>query len=647
MSFIRYCALILFVITQTGLFAQENIEFTNSKNSGKAKEKQIKPGIDTWKILQFGNKNDTIPVDTFLYSYNKYHPAYRNAISVSELGNYGTPALSNDFFGRERKTDFYFLGSRQDYVLKTSELQFYNTKTPYTVLDYTQSENKSIKTETRFNVLHTQNINPFLNFTFRFDIARSLGQYQNQESKNKAIAVYSNYTKNELNIYAGFIVNLLENEENGGIASDDLIHTMDKQDYINVNLINSSTKIANYNYFANGEYRLGRYYKKPNDTVEYFNPIVGFIYSFDYQRNNKLFSENEDSGNTFFKKSYFGSEYNLDSITFHRLRNVFQLKQYESQNKKFTFGKRVFLGQEYVTASMPVMKDKTIDRLQKNYLNVYLGGGIFRETGNFWKWNFEARQYLLGRNAGQTEISGIINKPLHLLGDSLCEVTIKGKLENKIADYFEEEFYSNHIQWKSDFNMEQNMKISGEISFPKYHFTGGTNYALINNYLYVDTAGVPSQTNKELLVVSVFADKDFVLGNFHVRPRILWQKASDSKYINLPDFSTFVSAYYHFVLYKVMKVQFGIDARYNTKFYASAYDPSTGLFHLQEEKKIGGFPYLDTYVNLNLKRTKFFFKLMNIGATQSYGLKGDYFTTLHYPMNRTTFRIGVNWTFYD
>ena len=124
----------------------------------------------------------------------------------------------------------------------------------------------------------------------------------------------------------------------------------------------------------------------------------------------------------------------------------------------------------------------------------------------------------------------------------------------------------------------------------------------------------------------------------------MWQKPSNEELIHLPDLSAFVSAYYKFVVSKVLFSQIGIDTRYNTEYYADAYAPSTGLFHLQSEKKYGNYPYIDVYASIRLKRTRLFFKMMNIGSEFIHEV---YITTPTYPMNRSTFRLGVSWAFYD
>ena len=656
MNGIKYIFFVLVasLLISLNLFAQIDEEFdmqNEEELEEETPEKKIDPRIKMWYLMGNGAFKDSTKLDTLQDYFHLYHPLYKENVSISELGNYGSPYINNDFFNRNAEMDFLFLRTRDAYLLTPEKIKYFNTATPYTQMDYSQSENKNRKNETRFNVLHTQNINPYWNFTFRFDQARSEGQYKRQASKNNFLTLYSSYNKNQINVHSGFITNAIQNNENGGIRKDafdekrilDNIVTED----IDVNLPNDTkSEFKNIYVFSNGEYRFGKFnvIQTETDTFKQFRPIVGILYSFGYQRHVKQFKDNESEDNTFFPTSYYGEDFINDSIIFRKVSNIIQLKQYENSNRKTSFGKRAFIGQEFVKAESPGPIADVVNRQTKRFSNVYAGGGIFRETGNFWKWNFDGRLFLLGRNAGQTELNGQISKPFSILGDSLALLFIKGKIENRVSDYFEEEFYSNHIRWKNDFKMEQNMTVNGTISFPKYKFKAGANYAIINNYIYIDTAGIPAQTEKELLVLSAFIDKDFNYRNLHFRTRALWQKASNNEFIHIPEFSTFVSAYYKFVVSKVLYTQLGVDARYNTSYFADAYDPSTGLFFLQNEIKVGDFPYIDVYASLRLKRTRVFFKMKNIGTSF---INREYYTVPYYPMNRMTFRLGVQWVFYD
>ncbi len=615
------------------------------------KKSNIKPYIGTWRVSEFGAFQDSTKLDTLIDNFQIYHPVFKNSITSTYVGNYGTPALNNDFFNRKTNVDFLFFKTRGDYLLTPATIDFYNTRTPYTRLDFSQSENRAVKNETRFNFFHSQNVNRYLNFTLRIDLAKSAGQYNYQESKNSFITFYSSYTGDNLNIYSGFITNAVKNNENGGITYDSLLFNGAETELLNTNLSASKSYFKGTYYFVNGEYRFGKIITTKKDSG-LFRPVFGILLNSQYERHRQEFTDEEEAGNTFFKNTYYDQKYIKDSIRFNKLDNVFQLKQYENAERKTSFGKRAFLGIDFINTITPG-KDSSrfagpdtlnYESIIHNYSNLYLGGGIFRETGKFWTWKFDGKIYMIGRKAGQTELAGIIQKPFHILKDTLASLVLSGSINNMVPDYFQQEFYSNHFRWSNDLSMEQRMDFNGSIISPVYKLRLSGNYAIINNYIFNNYEGIPDQTEKEILVLSVFADKDFNYRNIHFRLRALWQKASNEEFIHIPDFSAFVSAYYKFVISKVMFTQIGVDTRYNTKYYADAYSPATGLFYLQNEKKYGNYPYIDVYANLRLKRTTAFFKMINIGTNF---LDREYITTPHYPMPRSTFRFGLTWLFYD
>lgn len=647
---ILFLNLTLTISAQSQIFEEFDADREGEEKTEK-KENEIFPYVGTWKLSEYGAFQDSSKLDTLIDEFQIYHPVFKNSITSSYLGNYGTPAINNNFFDRKSNVDFIFMKSRESYMLTPANIQYYNTRTPYTRLDFSQSENRTIKNETRFNVFHSQNVNPNLNFTLRMDIAKSAGQYTAQESKNNFITLYSSYNSDNLNIYSGFITNTVKNNENGGLTADSLLFNGAETELLNVNLNSSKSNFKGTFYFVNGEYRFGKTIKTLKDTAE-FRPVFGIMLNSQYERYKQIFTDEEESGNTFFDNTYYGEDYLTDSIRFNKVSNVFQLKQYENAERKTSFGKRAYLGFDVIKTITPGM-DSTryagqdtsrYESIVHNYSNLYAGGGIFRETGKFWTWNFNGKIYLVGKKAGQTELSGIISKPFSVFRDTLAALVISGSINNTVADYFQQEFYSNHYRWNNNFNMEQRMDVNGSIISPKFKLKLSGNYSIINNFIYNNYEGIPSQTGKELLVISAFADKDFHTRNLHFRVRALWQQASNEEYIHIPDFSAFVSAYYKFVISKVLFTQIGTDMRYNTKYYADAYSPATGLFYLQNEKKYGNFPYIDVYANLRLKRTIVFFKMLNIGTNF---IDGEYITTPHYPMPRSTFRFGLSWLFYD
>lgn len=642
-SFLFFSMMLIAFISQAQPALRSSLESSGQEIT---KGKEITPAISLWYLDGFGAFRDSTKLDTLQDYFQLFNPVYENALTVTYLGNYGTPSEDNNFFNRNYQSNYFFARSREAYILFPSKLKYFNTHTPYTRLDYTQSENKSKNNETRFNVIHSQNINPWWNATFRVNLAKSEGQYLNQATRVNSVSLYTSYLKDNWSIHSGFITNRIGNDENGGLTSDSLLQEGKDPRYWNVNLNSSSTSLRSNYFFANTEYRFGKFIDTGETQEQQFRPILGLIYAFELNSNKHEFTDKESNEDTFFNNTYYPDSYTTDSVRFNRVTNTFQLKQYENADKKFSFGKRAFAGFEVDRGSMPgIQLNDTIHvRTDIRYTNTFIGGGIFRETGKFWKWNFSAKFYTTGRNAGQTEIKGLIYKPIVFFKDSLASISFTGAIENRVPDYFQETFFSNHYKWEQNLGMEQRMTAGGAFNLPGRNLKMGANYSIINNFIYNDTLGIPSQTSKELLILSAYVDKDFHYRGLHLRTRILWQKASDETYIHLPDWSAFISGYFQFTISKVMLTQIGSDIRYNTSYYADAYAPSTGLFYLQNDKKYGNYPYIDVYASLRLKRTRVFFKYMNVGT---HFLDGEYMTTPHYPMNRATFRLGVSWAFYD
>jgi hypothetical protein len=188
------------------------------------------------------------------------------------------------------------------------------------------------------------------------------------------------------------------------------------------------------------------------------------------------------------------------------------------------------------------------------------------------------------------------------------------------------------------------MTIRSSIRSQEYKTTLGVNYSLIGNYIYNNEQALPTQTSKELLVLSAYLNKDIVRDHWVIRAQALVQKANNEDVIHLPAFAGFISLNYRTIVSKVMHFQLGADTRYNSNFYADAYDPATARFYLQNGKLIGKYPYIDLHANLKLKRTRVFFILMNAAS----GLVGNnYFSAPDYPYYRRTFRLGISWSFYD
>lgn len=639
-------------------------------------EKSIPSVIKNWQLTDYGAVFEKSKLDTTLNFFHDYQPYNKISFSNTFTGTLGGAYLANDFFKRTYNSDFYFYHSFDVYSLFPNQIQYFNTTTPYSLLDYSQSENKSIQTETRFNVFHSQNVNEKLNLAFFYNQARSKGYYDDDEddSKYHNVGLFGSYQSDKVVVHGNVIFNRVRTEEDGGVeAGQDL-----NADELNLNLSDARAEITNNTvHFAN-EYRIGKYIEEKDTTdeeyvIEKFIPRTGFIYDVEISGNKRGFFK-DDVTDGFFENTYLNEKETADETQYTRLTNVFQIKFYEAPDRKYTFGKRIYIGNDQLWYRFPEMDNSSTEYVfnlpqyfametgkyifqgykwniapstqysfKRRQNNSFLGGAIYRAEGKFWQWNASGKMYFGGYRSGQTELEGYINKPL-IIGADTTSLRVEGSLKTLVPDYFEQNYFSNHFRWRNHFNNINEMIIRGKINSQKYKASVGVNYALIGNFIYNDEDALPTQAKRELLILSAWLDKDFESTHWLIRSRILWQSASETDYIHLPDFAAYLSLNYRTLISKVMYAQFGFDARYTTKFYADAYEPATARFYLQNEQQIGNYPFVDFHVDLKLKRTRVFFNLMNVTSGL---LDGNFWAAPSYPLYKRTYRIGVAWSFYN
>ena len=610
----------------------------DSQKEKKKKKKKTPSVIHVWELKDQGSRLIPSELDTALIFFHIYQPFDILSISNTSIGNNGGAYESNDFFKRTYNSDFSLTRSYDAYWITPSQIKYFNTTTPYTLLDYTQSSTN--KNETRFNVTHSQNVNKKFNFGFIYNQTRSQGQYAYQQNLFHNIGVFTSYNSDKFISHSNFIFNRMQNQENGGIAPNQPLSSVAKTEDFIVNMDDAVSKLQNNNFYTSNEYRLGKTVEADSAEfiVEAFIPRVGFIHELEYSGNKRKFNEvNAKSG--FFKNTYNDTISTNDSVNYTRLTNIFQIKIYEASDRKYTFGKRAYIGHDLLRYRFSIPNQYYPDKLS----NTFAGGGIFRNEGKFWQWDLDGRIYLTGYRTGQTEVKGYINKPLKI-GKDTTSLRIEGSVKTLVPDYYDQYFYSNNFEWTNHFNNINEVRLGTTIHSQQYNTTVGANYALIGNYIYNDEQALPAQANSELMILSAYLNKDFEARHWFVRTQLLVQKASNESYIHLPSVSGFISMNYKTLWSKVMYTQLGVDTRYNTSFCADAYQPGTSRFYLQSTQKIGNYPYIDLHANLKLKRTMFYFKIINAAS----GFAGsNYFSAPDYPYYRTTYRIGIAWSFYD
>ncbi len=633
--------------------------------------------MKSYKLIEDLTRIQEVKVDTAVTDFHIYHPAYKNSISVQSLGNIGNSYQSGDFFQRRpSEKDFLFQMNYYDYATLPGEVKFYNVTKPYTLLTYGQWFSNKPKGETVLKVFQTQNINKQINFGFYYNSIGSSGKYLNQQAKDRSLGLFSSGNFDKYDYWFSVGKNSYDNQENGGLPNPKDIENPDiKAENIAVWL--TDVKSLNTNSFITltHQYKLGTW-KEVEDKKEIFQqftPRVALMHVLDFQKAGRIFTEADPNptyayGTDLGTVSFYGKDHvpyingtrgssaapaTNDKSGQTVLTNRFVMKFLEATDRKYTFGKQLFISNDLVNTYFP-QEELTIDSVgvkqsplgltqKHNYSNTYIGGSAYRTNGQFWSWSASGKSFIQGRNALDYELSGAIEKPFRAKKDTSL-IRIFANMSSRTPNYFFEHYYSNHYKWENVFDKTYTMKIGATIDKPGWRLKASVNYSIINKFVFFNEKALPEQAASEFSVVQAMLNKDFKFGGLNIRNWVVLQKTTTNVYLALPSVSIRNSIYYENTYAKVLFFQLGLDTRYETSYYADQYSPATGMFYRQSVEKMGDYAWIDAFANFKLKRTAFYFKYTNL---TSQFVKGGYYTSLGYPAPAATLLFGLSWSFYN
>jgi len=276
-----------------------------------------------------------------------------------------------------------------------------------------------------------------------------------------------------------------------------------------------------------------------------------------------------------------------------------------------------------------------------------VGGELSKREGNVLHYHATGEVGTWGEALGQFNLKGDIDLNFRL-GKDTVGLTARGEVSNELAPFYMRHYHSKHFKWDNDMEKEFRTRVEGELSIARWRTRLKAGAENIKNYTYFNSQALPEQNGGNVQVLSASLSQDFKLGIFHLDNEVIWQKSSDPAVIPLPDLTLYHNFYMQFKLSKkVLSVQLGADVRYFSKYNAPAYMPAIQNFYLQpadERIGIGGYPIVNVYANLHLKRTRFYVMMYHVNQGAS---RANYFLAPHYPINPSILKLGLSWNFYD
>lgn len=647
-----------------------------------------------WKLIDNYSTPEKTEIDTNLFNFQIANPLYIESMNFSYLSNTGSTAISTVFFDRQENNDLFFANSYYHYFSRYSNTVYFNTNKPFSHIYYDNAGGTSSYNEQSFEILHTQNITNQLNFGIRFNVIASHGQFKLLDVKSNSFKIFTSYTGKKYMLHSTFNLNRYCANENGGIndsifQAGEYGHSAEipttfsgETKYVTSEQSDAINTYRYFDYLLSQRIKIFSFGAKSiNDTLDnpgtktIAEPIL--IHVLRIHRQSKIYSDENPLEAGFYNNIYSNYDETYDSITEFSITNSLQLEFKTTFKNKVQTGIFGNINLENNIYSFYTEQDSTlnpstltsindaslyvnhgdddninidnvvfIDKQTDNY-NLFFSGGLYGKFLNRFKSRFSGTIYFAGYKAGQTILDGLLSSKIDLWNNSF-DLALYGTIKNLVPGYTYNNFYSNHYIWEQNLKSINKIHLSGSISSPSKKFSLKADYALLRNYIYFNDS-LPVSYGQNLNVSSLSVEKEFSFWKIHSVNKLVYQVVENENVLSLPQFvfynSTFFDKTWNFkITGGWLRTMLGFDIRYNTKYLGYGYIPALGNYYQQTEMRIGNYPYIDVFLNVRLKRTRFFVKMEHVNSSW---LGQNYYLAVGYPSQERKIRFGLSWTFYD
>lgn len=615
-------------------------------SSVSAQQGATKSTVDSTVVRFFSKSFDSLflgkthVIDTSLLLFSRFDPLHKESLALATLSNAGMPARSKVFSpafhgGYDLHPEAY-----KAYLRNSKNIRYLKPLLPFTELNYLMGSQKEQHLQVVFNRLVAARTYVGMDY----HIINSPGPYKNSKSDNNSVYFTAlHQTKDQRYGVAGhYFYNRLINNENGGIF-DDLVFEQSKEidrRVIAVNLIDAQNTVKQSGFGFEQYLILAPPVAKVADSLP---PARQFklgrlTHQLEYLRNQYVYKERSPLEK--FYQPYdivLDSTQTYDSIFQSAFINRFQWSSlgYAMHEKQPAF--HLYAGIE-IAAIRQADSNNSINYWQ---LNPY--GGI---QIALWRSTFidaKARLITGNRAAGDLLLDGKIRQFLGTEQKNLGFLFGNVSVINQSPGWFQQQYTSNHFRWNNEFTSARYFSLQAGYQFKGLQ--GGANFHLLDRHIYMATDAKPRQSSGTTSVLQLFGNVSFSPGKFDLMASVYSQYSDNDTILRLPAITAKIRATFTTDLFKgAATFQAGIESYWFTEYYADAWMPALRTFYLQNEKKIGNYPFADAHLALKVKRARIFVKYTNLfGLTQYY----QYYASPHYPSLDPRLYLGVSWRFFQ
>ena len=619
-----------------------------------------------WTVDRNTNKVKIAPIDTTLALWRLDYPHYHKRLGNNSVGGLGQASQEVNYFERNTSREFTFARPYEAYAYSLDNVPFYNMKHPYIWMTYLESGQKRYREE-HFEITASQNINPSTSFSVNYKARGARGKYDRSRIKNQNIATTFAHTGKRYSIHAAFMHNHIDQQESGGVVGEwaitDTVFEMPSGVPMRLAAAEANNLYRNTSFFVKQSIGipLQRMTEKDFSMAELSAVYIGHLFEYNswskvytdkyatytderYERNeNGTFKSHTD---TYYKEWLLNPDNTRDSLAERIITNrlFVQAQPWDRNGVVGTIDGGV--GIDLHTYSQFALTDYLsgkYERVKKTAWFAY--AGIDGKIRKYVDWGASFKLYPSGYRGGDFDLRAhaaftafIKGKPFTLSGEF--------SQSSSSAGYWMDHWLSNHYIWQNNFGKENETRFNVAFTVPDHGIELGFWQSVVTDKIYYGADCKPAQYDGAVSLTSIYAQKDFNIKGLHLNHRVLVQMSTNNEVVPVPLVSAFLSYYYEFwVKRDVLRVQIGLDGRYNTSYYAQGYNPALSVFYNQREVEVGNYPYVDAFVSAKWKRMRILFKYQHLNK----GLfgNGEAFQIARYPLNPGMFKLGISWAFYD
>lgn len=612
--------------------------------------------VRTWNVVSPLAVVDSIPVDTLFINFQDVNPIDRFSIANSFNGNLGSPIQTKLYFLRPQNSRFIFADAYFPYTVRPDNVVFYNTKTPFSSVQYLGAMMSGFRPEENVQFLFTANANRQLNFGTKWDYTRAFGEYADQATRRTSAQFFGSFDGERYSASGAFMINSMDNFENGGIRNLSDIHNPHLPNSQAIDTRLRGPGYSSFRYYAfvyNHSYSFGfnRTIEVSEDSTHIeFVPVTRFGHNITLSEARKRYREGlglhgqNRVDTAFHRNTFFSPIATNDTAAVQSISNTFFVTIEEEFNRWMQFGLTAFLTND---VERYMMMADSASLMHEIWHRTRIGGVLSRQHGTHFRYNILAELDVIGVQAGDFNLTGNLDGFFRLWNDSIT-LSARGFMRNESPSFFLQRYNSNHFRWDNNFNRTYRTQVGGKFTIPTRRFALDVAMENISNLIYFDHNAMPAQDNGNVQIISANLRQDFHFGRFRLENNMFYQLSSNQDVLPLPTLAVHHNLYYLGTLANgVLGFQVGVDVRYFTAYYAPNFSPATGLFFVQDvnnRTRMGNFPVMNAYANFHLRTVRFFAKWYHFN---SLFMENDFFTMPHFPINPAVARIGLSWNFYN